>query len=98
MGRAGSILFSAGRAESLRALAVPKSHPQDSQLELTLYNSDYQPLARSVSRYWFGLPQVALLGLNPDSLDAYRINFRAEAGQTYYLKVTNGATRRSRSG
>ncbi|AEB12806.1 hypothetical protein Marky_2081 [Marinithermus hydrothermalis DSM 14884] len=77
---------------TIRVQAVPEAVPQASQLELTVFNRDFVPLAKAVSRYWFGIPQVTLLGITPTPIDAYRINLKVQAGDVFFVRVANRGT------
>ncbi len=65
------------------------------RLRLTLYDENYVVQGVSVARNYFALgPELAPLGLAPQGLTTdpgVRLNFKAQAGKAYYLKVENFA-------
>lgn len=76
--------LTANEAVQLRA---ESSLGQASRIQLTLLNQDQVPLARAVSRNWFGIPQVALSAVTASNV--YRLNVQGRVGEVYYVRVEN---------
>ena len=80
------------RDGAFKLSAVSSLLGERSRLRLILYDAQGVVQAQSVARNWFGLPQVALASVGPQGLTpdpGYRLNFRAQAGSTFYVKVEN---------
>lgn len=83
-----------GQTGAIRVAAVSTSLGLRARLRLALLDERGVVQAVSVARHWFAAqPLLAPLGLQPQiTLDpGYRLNFRGQAGQAYYLRVENYA-------
>lgn len=75
--------------------AVSNGLQERSRLRLILYDARGVVQAQSAARNWFGLPQVALASISPQGITTeptdpgYRLNFRAQAGDLFYVRVEN---------
>lgn len=80
---------------AFQVAAVSTTLQGRARLRLTLYDENYVVQGVSVARNYFALgPELAPLGLAPQSLTTdpgFRLNFKAQAGRAYYLKVENFA-------
>ncbi|WP_157202528.1 hypothetical protein [Calidithermus chliarophilus] len=77
----------------VRLDAFPVDNPKSAQLELTVFDSNRLPYARSVSRYWFAAPGLAVssVGRNPKVIDPslpFSLNLPANFGKAY-IRVRN---------
>ncbi|MGQ9736000.1 MAG: hypothetical protein ACUVUP_05450 [Thermaceae bacterium] len=77
-----------------RLSAVSEGLKGKSRLRLILYDNQGEVKAQSVARHWFGIPQVALASMRPQGIKVtgdpgYRLNFRAQAGEAFYIRVEN---------
>ncbi len=93
------------QAGAFQVAAVSGLLQERSRLRLILYDAQGVVQAQSVARNWFGLPQVALAsccavapqGITSDPSDpGYRFNFKAQAGDVFYVKVENLAEAQDR--
>ncbi|MER3536417.1 MAG: hypothetical protein C4301_02695 [Thermus sp.] len=90
------------RDGAFQVAAVSSHLQQRSRLRLTLKDAQGVVQAQSVARNWFGLPQVALASccaVAPQGITSdpgYRLNFKARAGDVFYVKVENLAEDRDR--
>ncbi|MGQ9753202.1 MAG: hypothetical protein ACUVQD_00800 [Thermaceae bacterium] len=74
--------------------AVSRELEERSRLRLILYDNQGEVKAQSVAWHWFGIPQVALASMRPQGIKVtgdpgYRLNFRAQAGEAFYIRVEN---------
>ncbi len=90
------------RAGAFQVAAVSSLLQERSRLRLILYDAQGVVQAQSVARNWFGLPQVALASccaVAPQGITSdpgYRFNFKAQAGDVFYVKVENLAEAQDR--
>jgi hypothetical protein len=77
----------------VRLDAFPLDNPSSAQLEVTVFDSNRLPYARSVSRYWFAAPGLGVSSAerNPRVIDPnlpFSLNLPANFGKAY-IRVRN---------